>query len=171
MNFLDPFGLYCTDEDGNRVPCQVSEEGHAFVAGHEGFRSEVYDDGFGFLTIGFGHRVRPGEEFGTLTREEAWELMKSDLAPGLRELDAVDVELSQHQVDALASFIFNVGVGNSQRGWRGSTLRNLVNEGDFAGAAGQFGRWIYSAGRVAPGLLTRRAAEARLFSTGNYGRN
>lgn len=71
--------------------------------------------------------------------------------------------LSQHQFDALGSFIFNVGEGNFAQ----STLRNKLNAGDFAGAAAEFDKWVYATvnGKKVKlaGLVTRRAAERALF--------
>jgi lysozyme len=67
---------------------------------------------------------------------------------------------SQHQFDAMVSFAYNVGVANLES----STLLRLHKAGDFAGAAAQFGRWDEAAGRVLPGLVKRRAAEAALYA-------
>jgi len=39
----------------------------------------------------------------------------------------------------------------------------LVNQGDFANAAKEFGKWVHAKGVVLPGLVRRRAAEAMLF--------
>jgi lysozyme len=69
------------------------------------------------------------------------------------------VPLKQHQFDALVSFAYNVGVGNL----RSSTLLRKLNAGDYDGAALEFHRWNRSKGKVLPGLVRRRAAEALLF--------
>ena len=68
----------------------------------------------------------------------------------------VKVPLKQHQFDALVSFAYNCGVGNL----RGSTLRRKLNDGDYESAALEFHRWNRSKGKVLPGLVRRRAAEA-----------
>ena len=44
-----------------------------------------------------------------------------------------------------------------------STLRRKLKAGDKMGAAGEFKRWIYADHKIAPGLITRRDAERRLF--------
>jgi lysozyme len=71
----------------------------------------------------------------------------------------VNIAFGQNQVDALGSFTFNMGGGALSR----STLLRYVSAGQFEAAAGQFGRWVYAGGRVQPGLVTRRAAEAAMF--------
>jgi lysozyme len=65
----------------------------------------------------------------------------------------------QGQFDALVSFAFNVGLGNLQR----STLRMKHNRGDHWGAASEFMKWTKAAGKVLPGLVSRRQDEARMY--------
>ena len=67
--------------------------------------------------------------------------------------------MKHHQFDALVSFAYNVGIGNL----KSSTLLRKLNAGDYDGAALEFHRWKRSNGRVLPGLVRRRAAEALLF--------
>jgi hypothetical protein len=62
------------------------------------------------------------------------------------------------------SFAFNVGMGNV----RSSTLLRLLNQGNYDGAAAQFGRWIKAGGRVLRGLVRRRAAERALFTSATH---
>ena len=119
----------------------------------------------GNATIGFGHLIRSGEEFGSITRDEGLLLLQQDLEQFLPYLDAIEVELCQAQVDALASFIYNVGAGAFQ----GSTLRRRLNAGEYDAVPSELNRWVYAGGRTWPGLVTRRAEEGRLFQTGEYG--
>nr|WP_262983078.1 lysozyme [Chromobacterium amazonense] len=69
------------------------------------------------------------------------------------------MQLRQNQFDALVSFSYNLGLGSLQN----STLLRLLNQGDYAGAAGQFILWDKAGGKVLPGLQRRRAAEQALF--------
>jgi lysozyme len=64
--------------------------------------------------------------------------------------------------DALASFAFNVGLGNLQR----SSLRMKTNRGDFEEAAEEFMKWTKAAGCVLPGLVKRRKDEQALYLSG-----
>lgn len=85
--------------------------------------------------------------------------MRADLAPVEIYLSAIFPALTQNEFDALASFVFNVGLGAFEK----SKLRRLLKAGDKAGAANEFPRWNKAAGKVLPGLVTRRAAERALF--------
>lgn len=67
---------------------------------------------------------------------------------------------TQNQFDAMTSFSYNVGIGNLQS----STLLKKHKAGDYAGAAAEFAKWNKAAGKVLPGLVRRRAAEAALYS-------
>jgi lysozyme len=60
---------------------------------------------------------------------------------------------------ALTSFAFNVGLGNLQA----STLRQKHNREDYEGASEEFKKWNLSAGKVLPGLVTRRHDERALY--------
>ena len=132
------------------------------LKGYESLRLEAYPDpgtGGAPWTIGYGHTgpdVHPGE---TITREQAASLLRSDLSGAEAEVRRdVKVPVSQDQYDALVSFQFNTGALGS------STLLKKLNAGDYAGAQAEFGRWVHGgAGQVLPGLVTRRAQEARLF--------
>jgi len=72
-----------------------------------------------------------------------------------------DARTTQHQFDAMVSFAYNVGLGN----FGSSTLLRKHKAGDYAGAAAEFARWNKAAGKVLPGLVRRRAAEAALYSS------
>lgn len=59
---------------------------------------------------------------------------------------------------ALIDFTFNLGAGNL----RASTLRRKVNAGDWAAVPAELRKWVRGGGRVLPGLVRRREAEAAL---------
>jgi lysozyme len=112
-------------------------------------------------TIGFG-ATGPGIQKGvTWTREQAERRFELDLArfsDGVVKLLA-GAPTKQHQLDALTSFAYNVGLGALSS----STLLKLHKAGDFEGAAAQFARWNKNDGQVMRGLTRRRAAEAKLY--------
>jgi lysozyme len=131
----------------------------------EGCVLHPYQCPAGIWTIGIGstHLADGSAVCATtvpITSDEAEALLQA----GLRSLAAqiellVNVPLSDGEAAALLSFTYNLGVGNL----RSSTLLKLLNQGDRAGAAAQFPEWCHSGGKVLPGLVRRRAAEAALF--------
>jgi lysozyme len=117
----------------------------------------------GVLTIGWGHTNNHGRQFDRTarwTQVNCDEAFDEDMAFFEERVTRMTkVPLKQHQFDALVSFAYNVGVGNL----RSSTLLRKLNAGDYDGAALEFHRWNRSKGKVLPGLVRRRAAEALLF--------
>lgn len=143
----------------------LSPAGAELIGAFEGFRSTVYLCPAGFATIGYGHRLLPTEDIHRVTEGEALDLLMQD---AMREAApvgrALRVPLAQHQMDALISLAFNCGGGAIAR----STLVKLLNAGEAQEAAQEFGKWNKAGGRESRGLTLRRAAEQRLFATGEY---
>ncbi|WP_410510620.1 lysozyme [Nodosilinea sp. E11] len=150
----------------------INAAGLEIIKGFEGLGLTAYPDpgtGGEPWTIGYGHtsaagppQVFPGL---TITRAEAEDILKRDLTKYEKAVaTAVTRPLTSDQFSALVSFTFNVGAGNLQA----STLLKKVNAGDFAGAAEEFGRWVYAGGNVMPGLQRRRRAERALFRSENW---
>jgi lysozyme len=152
---------------------QPSEKCLRLIAGFEGFSSDLYEDAAGHCTIGFGHLVHTGPCDGTesaefsrgITRGRALDILSEDAESAAATVnDAVTVPLAQHQVDALTSFVFNVGSG----AFRESTLLKLLNEGEYDDVPAQLDRWVKAGSRRLPGLVARRKAEGELFARGTY---
>jgi hypothetical protein len=62
------------------TPKRMSDSGLARIRGTEAFRARAYDDGAGNPTIGYGHLIRPGENFsGGITQAQADALFKQDV--------------------------------------------------------------------------------------------
>lgn len=117
----------------------------------------------GRWTIGYGHThgVRSGMN---ITKAEAEDLLQKDLEEAVEQvMSCVKVDLSQAQMDALASFVFNLGIGN----FKSSTLLKKLNKGLYDEVPEQIIRW--NKARVngqlmeLSGLTRRRTAEAALF--------
>ncbi len=112
------------------------------------------------LTIGYGHRVRGGESFSTLTLSEAHELLLKDVSYVCRGVNSMtNATLLQRQYDVIVSFVFNVGLGAYQR----STLRSKVNRGEHELVQGEFRKWIYIGTQHSKGLIKRRNIEANMY--------
>ncbi len=154
----EPFG-WLLPQNNDDATMGISEAGINLIKKWEGFRGSAYLDPVGIWTIGYGHTkgVQPGQ---VISESEALNLLKSEVKTyedAVRRL--VTVPLSQGQFDALTSFCYNTGIGALSQ----STLLRYLNEEDYKAAADQFLRWVYGAGRVLPGLVSRRQHERRLF--------
>lgn len=140
----------------------------AIIKEFEGFRARPYRCPAGIWTIGYGSTWYPdgrsvGQFDDAITEDEAGALVLATLGQYERAVaEGVTVPLEQHEFDALVDFAYNCGVGN----FRGSTLLRKLNAGDRAGAAAEFGKWTRGGGKVLPGLVRRRKAEADLFLGG-----
>lgn len=60
---------------------------------------------------------------------------------------------------AIADFAYNLGLGRL----KASTLRRKINDEDWEGAKAELAKWVRGGGRVLPGLVLRRAAEAAIL--------
>jgi len=140
---------------------KVSREGLLLIKSFEGFRPRTVRRRDGVAVIGYGHTrsARPG---ATITEAEAELLLQYDLLPVVETINSrVAIPLNQHQFDALASFIFSVGV---QR-FEGSDVLEQLNAGAPARAAEALSGWP---DRVQPAIdapYRRRSAERALFDT------
>lgn len=140
---------------------QLSDSGLDHIKRWERFRSAAYNDGYGNMTIGYGHLILPGEKFGTISQAEALEILRRDVAWAESVVNQlVRVPLTQSQFDALVSLVFNWGAGN----FRNSSHLAMLNSGDYAGTAQRIREHpITSGGVKSQGLVNRRNAEADLF--------
>ena len=138
---------------------QLGQAGKTLIQSFENCKLYAYQDQRGIWTIGFGHTLGV-VPYLTCTQAvaDAWFVQDTQAAVN-GVLRSLDVAVNQNQFDALVSFTYNVGVGSEAH----STLVKLLNNGDMAGAAEQFGQWIHVNGVVDPGLERRRAAERALF--------
>ena len=127
----------------------------------EGCKLKSYLCPAGVPTIGYGHTY--GVKLDrTISVQEAEVLLDHDYQEAEDDvLEVVTVPLTDNQLGALTSFVFNLGKGN----FGSSTLLKKINKGDFTGAANEFDRWIFSKGVKLNGLIARRVAEKELFLT------
>ena len=138
----------------------VSANCAAITKKFEGCRLDPYVCPAGKLTIGYGHTGADVKEGMRIDQAKADQFLMSDLASAQNTVNAmVEVPLNQNQFDALCDFVFNCGAGN----FKSSTLLKLINQKKFDEAKLEFARWNKGGGKVLPGLVARRAAEAALF--------
>lgn len=122
-----------------------------------GYGSTYYED---------GRRVTMDDPPITVRRAEElllWELRKVSAPAVARlcpELYAQAAATDQWAAfNAIVDFTFNLGSGRLQS----STLRRKIRSADWTGAKEQLALWVRGGGRVLPGLVRRRAAEAALL--------
>lgn len=137
----------------------VSDNGLALIRKYEGLVTKAYPDpatGNEPWTIGYGHThgVKKGD---TCSVEQANQWLTQDATEAsIQVLKAVMVPLTQNQLDALTSFVYNIGITK----FMPSTLLKLLNNGKYQEAANELPKWI---GKNLPGLVKRRQEEKTLF--------
>ena len=138
---------------------RTSQRGLSLIKSFEGLRLQAYQDSIGVWTIGYGatRGVKAGMK---ISKEQAERMLLNDVQRFESEIERlVTAKLNQNQWDALISFTYNLGAANLES----STLRRLLNAGNYVAAAEQFPRWNKAGGQVLAGLTRRRAAERDLF--------
>ena len=133
----------------------MSDVGLKLLKLREGSRNKAYQDTKGIWTIGVGHTGPEVVEGLVWSDAQVLDALRKDVATTEKCLDDnVVVLLGQNQVDALCSFIFNVGVGAFRR----STMLRFINKGMMKEAAAEFDRW-----HIPPEITSRRNSEKAQF--------
>lgn len=135
----------------------------------EGLSIKPYLCPAGIPTIGYGStRYADGRavtlQDKPITAAQAEELLlltlRRDYLPGVLKASPGLID-RPGMLAAVVDFAYNLGV----HCYEGSTLRRKVDAGDWASAKTELGKWVRGGGRVLPGLVARRAAEAALLET------
>jgi len=119
----------------------------------------------GVMTIGVGTTVYPnGQKVNigdVITADQAYEYLRHDLAFTERQVDSFTTDLvNQNQFDSLICFAYNAGTA----ALKSSTLLKKVNANpNDASIRDEFYKWTHGGGKVLPGLVNRRKAEADLY--------
>lgn len=125
----------------------------------EGCRLTPYICPAGVWTCGWGSTgadVFPGRVW---TQEYADRRMEMDALKFARGALLACPVLSGDALSAVSDFAYNLGLG----ALRGSTLRKRINAGDYEAAKVELAKWVRGGGKVLPGLVIRRQAEAALL--------
>ena len=147
---------------------RITQETLDLVKRWEGLQLSAYPDPGSKTgepwTIGYGHtsdgflKVRKGMK---ITLEGAEAALRHDLEQAAEVVARlVKVPLNDNHLGALVSFVFNLGAAN----FAGSTLLRKLNAGDYKAVPGELAKWVHNDGRVMPGLVNRRSAEARFWA-------
>jgi lysozyme len=142
----------------------------------------------GFWTIGYGHVLINPVNNRPMTHTTPYkDVVKFSLKDETEALALLDIDFTKfkshvlanankninplpREIDSMASFAYNVGVGNFTK----STLLRLFNKGDRAGASLEFMKWCKARNPktgemiVLKGLERRRKSEQHYFLTGEF---
>lgn len=157
----------------------ISDSLPQFTGAFEGFVGTRYLDSGGVPTIGHGftwysktfrsywqstrgHKLRAGD---TIDKSESLQVLRALLSAEYSPPVFNAANLSQHEHDAATDVCYNCGPGSLKWKWFAA-----LKSGDVATAASRLKKTATTAGgKQLRGLVRRRAAEATLMSTGNYG--
>lgn len=122
-------------------------------------------------TIGYGHLVKPGEDFTNgITERQAIALLRSDIATAERDVqNNITSNLTQNQYDALVSLAYNIGT----TGFKNSTVVKYINNPNFHSSiysdlGSAWKAWNRTQGKVSNGLINRRQKEWNLYNSCIY---
>jgi lysozyme len=153
---------------------ELGQEGLDLIKSFEGWEAHSYDDGVGYQTIGYGHKLTRREkqtgvietEGGSinwrngLTKEQGEQILAEDAKNAEHGVsNQVRVKLKQCEYDALVSWTFNLGSGALSS----STMLERLNNSDYESVPSEMKRWVFAGGNKLAGLVRRRKAEALLF--------
>jgi lysozyme len=146
-----------------RPRLSVSRSAIELIKAFEGYRAKAARLDDGRWTIGYGHTLT-AREGAKVSEPDAEALLLYDLISVTHAInELIYAPLNQNQFDALASFVFNIGVRN----FRGSVTYRRLNEGRFLEAALSMGMWrksdLEGERIIIDALVRRRSAELALF--------
>lgn len=139
---------------------KLSEDGVDKLIVREGKRNKSYRDTKGIWTVGVGDIDLDNDGTRDVTKdtvetdEQIFTNLQLDVKWAEDCVNAVDCPLSQSQFDALVSFVFNIGATAFNK----STMKRLLNAGEYDEAAEQFDAWNKPAS-----IIGRRNGEKEQF--------
>lgn len=125
----------------------------------EGLRLRAYVCPAGVLTCGYGSTGQDIQPDTVWTMFDAETRMQADAARFVSATRKLCPGLTADALAAIADFAYNLGAARLA----GSTLRRKLNAGDIEGAKAELRKWVRGGGRILPGLVLRREAEAGLL--------
>jgi lysozyme len=146
---------------------KIGQCGLDLIKEFEGCKLISYKCPAGIWTIGIGStRYADGspvkQNQALPTEAAALHLLAQTLATYEHAVNAIGVDLTQNEFDALVCLCYNIGAGN----FATSTLVKMLKAGDDKEEiAQQFLRWDKAGGKSLAGLTRRRKAEMDLFLT------
>lgn len=153
------------------------EKAIALIKDYEKCRLKAYKCPAGVWTIGWGNTnyghgipVKDGDKISQPQADELFENHFGAMENQVRALLKFPNLLSENQMGAVLSLVYNIGIGNFEK----STLRKKLNElsppTGFTHElyiAHEFQKWNKVKGKESKGLTRRRAEERALFLESN----
>lgn len=141
----------------------ISDNGLKFTAAWERFASKAYratkDEKY--LTIGFGHYGPDVKPTDTMTKAEAYLLLKKDMAEAVKLADSISsLKFNQAQFDAICDLIFNVG---PKAVAAGTGTGQAVRAGDVKTLESKLPQFRNQAGKPVLGIYRRAMGRLALF--------
>lgn len=127
----------------------------------EGLSLSSYRCPAGKLTIGYGHTKYVIENM-KITTEMAQKLLEEDTVDAFLALTncCPNLSLTDTQIAALLSFIFNVG----ETQFANSTLAKKLNKNELNEIPTELAKWTYVNHKVSQGLVNRRNEEIKMWN-------
>ncbi len=128
----------------------------------EGYRRESYFCSGGVKTIGYGCTDKNIVALGAINEHKASVILQqkiNEVRDNVRQ--AVKVDLTDYQLNALTSFAFNLGMTNLKTLINGE---NRLNSGNYKSIEKILPMYRKAGGKVREGLVKRRAWELSLWN-------
>lgn len=168
-----PANLLRAMSDGGASTLTTSQNGIDLIKRFEAYKEKMYNDAAGHCTIGYGSKLHSGNCDGRANEQpyvngvseaDATRMLQAELSTYEATIGSTaKVPLNQNQFDALASFVYNVGLSAFNK----STLAKLLRGGDYTGVPAEIKKWTKARvnGQLVDlkGLVKRRGEEAELF--------
>ncbi len=141
---------------------ELSQSIKTKIKAWEGCRLAAYRCPSGVPTIGYGHTGADVYLGLTISQERAEKLFDADIARFARHVEKLlsGISLTGNQFDALVSLAYNIGAGAFELSTLLSKVRRDPNDHTIRA---EFAKWVHGGGKVLPGLVKRRTAEANHY--------
>lgn len=148
---------------------QISPRALDLIGNAEGCRRDPYRCPSGLITNGIGNT------HGVIQSPASDEQIAKDWIKNIQTSERClydtkgKPELSQGQIDAFTSFIFNTGCTRFRynRDKTETRIGHLIRTGHYDLACHQLNRWVYGGGVKLPGLISRREKETEICLSSN----
>ena len=157
---------------------KTSAKGQQFIKAHEGLKLTAYNDGYGTVTIGWGHTANVYGNM-SITQTQAQTYFDQDLSIAESVVNTFasnyGVSFTQQQYDALVCLAFNIKepfqgdyrLSRAVKAYKSGTSVKIPTNKVWE----CFVTWHHAGGVDSLGLYRRRLNEARLFALSDYTRS